>query len=277
MNTNIRSAKHPSVRYYDGDYPAQAYIYPENFDQDVARQGIMHDIELYKPLGAAYGRNILELCCGTGRIALPLMAAGHAVTAVDNNAGLLDQLRTKAGAFPAQVVENLTIIEQDVTVLSLPKKDYDVIIGAFNSLLCIPDFDLQQRTLLHAAGHLRRGGCLALDIANPLALNLWGDEYPEPMFTRRNPHNGNTYTRFAAVDPMDINQVQRVYGWYEETDGQGVIQREDYELYWRPIFRREAIFMLEKAGFYVDSIVNSHNGEALDAESPAMFIKAIRI
>ena len=51
------------------------------------------DLDLYLALAARTGGPILELGCGTGRVAVPLAAAGHEVTAVDIDPAMLEAPR----------------------------------------------------------------------------------------------------------------------------------------------------------------------------------------
>jgi SAM-dependent methyltransferase len=146
---------------------------------------------------------------------------------------------------------------------------------AFNSLLCIPDFHLQQQTLMQAARYLRPGGLLALDIWNPLVIHIDGEE-PHAYYTRRHTLNGNRYTRFAATGPMNIDQVQTVYGWYDETAPNGQVKRTPYSMEWRVIFRYEITLMLEKAGFKIKDIYGDNRNGALTTSSLKMFIEATR-
>jgi ubiquinone/menaquinone biosynthesis C-methylase UbiE len=278
MNSSIKDASHPSIVYYDGDYPSRDQTeYPENFDEVVIHQGIADDVDKYIQLTAQYGKKVLELCCGAGRISIPLVNQDCVVTAVDASAAILKQFRKKVNSIPPPKSENLSIVKQDVTQLSLDTRDFDIVICGFNSLLCIADFNLQLQTLRNAADHLRPHGLLALDIWNPLAVNLYGDIKPEPFFTRKNPHNGNTYTRFAATGPMTINQVQSVYGWYDEFKKDGTVTRQSYHMEWRLIFRYEIQMMLEKAGFTLKAIYGGNHNEPLTSDSLKMFIEAEKV
>ena len=276
MNASIKNS-HPSITYYDSDYPSRYFSkYPENFDATVASQGIADDVCKYQRLAQQYGKDILELCCGTGRIAIPLVLDGNHVSAVDISAAQLKKLKNNIKAIGNFPSDRLTIVRQDVTKLSLPKRDFEMVICAFNSLLCIPDFDLQQQTLIHAAGHLKQHGLLALDIWNPLVMNIFEREVPEAYFTRRRTDNGNTYTRFAATGIMDSNQVQPVYGWYDEKQPDGVMKRTPYEMEWRVIFRYELELMLDKAGFTIKNIYGNNRNEAFQNTSLKMFVEAIK-
>jgi ubiquinone/menaquinone biosynthesis C-methylase UbiE len=275
MNASIKDPSHPSIVYYDSDYPSRDFSpYPENFDKTVSQQGIADDVDKYRQLAGQYGKDVLEICCGTGRISIPLVMNGCRVTAVDVSAGLLKRFKNKISDIADFPTENLKIVKQDVTKLSLSGNNFDLIICAFNSLLCIPDFNQQQETLLRVAEHLKPDGLFALDIWNPLMLNLHGDKVPENYFSRRRTDNGNVYTRYAATGAMDINQVQPVYGWYDETQPNGLITKTAYSMEWRIIFRYELSLMLEKAGLKIKNIYGGNRNEPLQPNSLKMFVEA---
>lgn len=274
MNAGL-SADHASILYYDGDYPSQEHsTYPENFDQITLYQGIHHDVARYKEIATQTGGPILELCCGTGRVAIPLAKLGHAVTGVDVSAGILDRFRINLHRESDEVSSKITLVEQDITQLSLESRHYPLAVVAFNSLLCVTTFEGQQEALKRIYGHLAPDGLLVLDIVNPLQLKIEGDPVAKPFFTRRNPVTGNIYTRFAMVDAFDATQKQRLHGWYDEVGSDGGVKRNHYSLHWRPIFRYEVELMLKCAGFHIEQIEGGHLKEPYTMRSPRMFIFA---
>ena len=132
MNGNS-TASHPSVQYYDGDYPSpDSSPFPENFDEVTAGQGLVHDTARYKEIAAEAGGPVLELCCGTGRVAIPLARAGFDVTAVDISEGLISQFKKKLSLETGPVQRKVKIIQQDITQLSLEQLEFKTIIVAFN-------------------------------------------------------------------------------------------------------------------------------------------------
>jgi SAM-dependent methyltransferase len=277
MNASIKDPSHPSILYYDSDYPSREFSrYPENFDPIVRQQGIADDVAKYRQLARLHGKKVLELCCGTGRVSIPLVLDGCEVTAVDISNAVLKRFKNKIEAIPDFPFEKLTIIRQDVTRLALTDQEYDLVICAFNSLLCIPDFTLQQQTLANAATRLKQKGVLALDIWNPLVINLLTDEIPHSYFTRKRVDNGNVYTRFAGTGPMDVNQVQQVYGWYDEQVENGGVRRTSYHMEWRLIFRYEIELMLEKAGLKIQQVFGGNHDEPFETGSQKMFILACK-
>lgn len=273
MNAGLPDT-HPSIAFYDSDYPGrETSAHASNFDETTVQQGLAYDIDRYRELVAHYGGPVLELCCGTGRVALPLARDGFAVTAVDIAAGMLAVLDERLKREPAEVAARVTTIQQDVTMLDLPQREYALAIIAFNSLLCITDFDAQCAAIAAAAKHLRAGGALVVDVVNPLVLPLAGDPIPKPFFTRRSESTGNEYTRFAALGPFDETQRQRLYGWYDEITS-GTVRRTMYAMHWRPVFRYELELMLRAAGLRVVSHEGGHRHEEFTARSPKMFVVA---
>lgn len=264
-----------SIEYYDGDYPSlELSAYPENVDAIVEFQGLAHDVARYREIATEIGGPILELCCGTGRVAIPLARDGHLVTAVDVSEGMLTQFRVHLKRQGRTVASRIRLFQQDLTQLALPTADYRLAIVAFNSLLCITDFEGQLKALDAIARHLVPGGTLVLDIVNPLNLKIQGDPVPKPFFTRKNPRNGLTYTRFAMVGAFNENHRQELYGWYDEIASDGHLKRRPYALAWRPIFRHEISLMLERSGFELESLEGGHRKESYTAQSPRMFIIA---
>jgi ubiquinone/menaquinone biosynthesis C-methylase UbiE len=265
------------LRYYDADYPSEGHgRFPENFDETTRYQGLMHDVARYREIVRDRPGPVLELCCGTGRVAIPLANDGHQVTGVDISTELLRQLRANVDRIDATLLSRLTLVEANVTELDLPKRSFRTAIIAFNSLLCIADFDAQRRVLSRVCEHLSDDGVLVLDIVNPLRLAIQGDPVPKPFFTRREPHSGNRYTRFAMVDALDERHVQRLHGWYDETLADGTVRRSAYATTWRPIHRYEIQLMLEEAGLSLVSIEGGHLRERFTAQSPRMFIQAAK-
>jgi SAM-dependent methyltransferase len=272
---NVWNDDHSAINhYYDGDFPGQTHCrFPENFDEVTVYQGLRFDVSRYVEIASETGGPVLEPCCGTGRVALPLAEAGLEVVGVDLSRELIRQFRSKMEC-AEEARDRITIVEQDITRLALARRDFPLSILAFNSLLCLTDFTDQCSALSAIAAHLANDGLLVIDIVNPLRLPLQGDPVPKPFFTRRNPHTGRQYTRFATLSPLDASHCQRLQGWYDETDESGVVTRRPYSVTWRPIFRYEIELMLRAAGLTIVKVEGGHRGEVYAAESPRMFIHA---
>ena len=264
------------IEYYESDYPSESLSrFPENFDETTELQGIRYDVEMYCEIAGDKPKRILELCCGTGRVAIPLARLGHRVTGVDNCTNMLRKFEQHLDT--GDCAENATLVEADIVELNLEHKGFDFCLIPFNSLLLVTEFEKQRQALIRAYQHLRPGGEIIIDVVNPLLIPPGGDATPTPFFTRRHPVNGNIYTRFAARSPLDSHQRQRLFGWYDEMLDDGHVKRQHYEITWRPIFRFELQLMIEDAGFRIVDVEGGHRREPFASTSGHIFVRALKL
>src|ERR1051325_7194132 len=76
--------------------PVSAAAYGRLWSGSLTGSAVEGDREFYRRMARRTGGPILELGAGTGRIALPLAADGHAVTALDLSPHMLAIARAKA-------------------------------------------------------------------------------------------------------------------------------------------------------------------------------------
>ena len=130
------------------------------------------DLDMYLALADATDGTVLELMAGSGRIAVPLAAAGHDVVAVDNDAQMLGRAaalwqRTSDRA-PAGSLE---LVEADATTLRL-KKRFGLVIVALNGLLLLDGRVAQLDLMKVAARHVKRRGLVVVDVWLPTPEDL---------------------------------------------------------------------------------------------------------
>jgi SAM-dependent methyltransferase len=116
------------------------------------------DLPLWQELARAAPDGILDVGAGTGRVALPLARAGHAVTALDLDPELLAVLRERA---------------EDLPIATLAADAQDFALAAPVGLIIVPMQTLQllaDRDAFYACARraLRPGGRLAAAIAGGL-------------------------------------------------------------------------------------------------------------
>jgi SAM-dependent methyltransferase len=130
MNRFYQGADSLFVKAYDAFYAAGAPV--------------PGDVAFYERLAHEAGGPVLELACGTGRIALALVEKGLDVTGVDVSDGMLAVARRKAAGCSASVRERLALINQDMSALNLGRRFGFVFVPArsFQHLLTI---DLQKK------------------------------------------------------------------------------------------------------------------------------------
>jgi SAM-dependent methyltransferase len=136
------------VRVYDAFY--------------VAGAPIGGDIAFYERLARETGGGVLELACGTGRIALALAETGLEITGVDISEGMLSVARHKVVA--RALKQHLTLIHQEMSQLNLGRRFGFVFVPArsFQHLLTI---DLQRVGRSRALEIVLSGDDFGADIA----------------------------------------------------------------------------------------------------------------
>ena len=109
--------------YQVGDLIYDANIY-DGMNTDLA------DLHFYKRwLPKSKDARILELCCGTGRLTLPIAKDGYNISGVDYTSSMLDQAKIKASEAGLEI----RFIEADIRTLNLQDK-YDLVFIPFNSI-----------------------------------------------------------------------------------------------------------------------------------------------
>lgn len=73
-----------------------------------------NDVTLIRKLLSGQGPlRIFELCCGTGRILLPLAADGHQMVGIDSSQTMLDRLKGKLAAHPPELRQRVRLLWAD--------------------------------------------------------------------------------------------------------------------------------------------------------------------
>lgn len=271
------SDNHPSIRFYDGDYPGtETSSVADNLDETISRQGLAEDVARFREFALEHGGPTLEIGCGTGRVLIPLARAGVAITGIDISQAMIDRLRKRLAGEDETTRERITLRVADAREYDEHHAFFSRIIIPFNGFSCIPCQHGQIALLRNAARLLSPEGRIAIDVVNPFALPLHGNGAPQPFFSRINPETGRSYTRFAAMGPIETDQTQRLFGWYDEIGEDGLIRRTPYELRWRLTFAAELSLMVETAGLRVESIEGDHRRSKFDASSPKIFMIAAK-
>jgi ubiquinone/menaquinone biosynthesis C-methylase UbiE len=101
----------------DQFYEQAGSLFVDAYDAFYSSSGpqIAGDLAFYQRVAREVGGPVLELACGTGRIALPLAGAGLHVTGVDRSEAMLTIARRKLAALPDSMQERLTLVNQELS------------------------------------------------------------------------------------------------------------------------------------------------------------------
>ena len=115
------------------------------------------------PDQALAGLRVLELACGSGRVTLPMAAAGHRVLATDLSTDMLSLLAerlTERRAIQSGIADRIEIQQEDMVSFDIKESFKAVCIPTASITLLSPE---QRRTALqHTAAHMATGGALII-------------------------------------------------------------------------------------------------------------------
>lgn len=145
------------------------YTVPDLYDEQYAHY--RDDLAFYTVLAADYGSPVLELGCGTGRVALALAGAGHDVVGVELSGAMLARAEQRLGEAGAAVAKRVSLHQADMRTLQLDRR-FPLIIAPFNTLMHLYTLPDQDAALAAVKRHLDVGAAFALDLYTPNFSNL---------------------------------------------------------------------------------------------------------
>lgn len=240
----------------DGFYEKAGSLFVEAYDafSESALPPIAGDIAFYQRMAREAGGPVLELACGTGRIALPLAQAGLHITGVDRSEAILSIARRKLAAVSASVQQRLSLVRQDMTALDLGRR-FGFVFVPFRSFQALLTVDLQRQSLEAIRRHLRPGGRLALHLFDPRLDWLSDPEAIRPQLSGTHPETGRRHSgEILRTDFDHLNQIRRDLWRYAEIGPDGEVLAEDTrEMALRWTYRWELRHLLELCGLTIEA------------------------
>jgi SAM-dependent methyltransferase len=236
------------------------------------------DLDLYLALAARTGGPVLELGCGTGRIAVPLAAAGHDVTAVDIDPAMLERARRRADAAGAAAQGRLEFVEADLLGLELPTAGtFRLALIALNSLFLLASRSSQRQAFATMATHLAPGGLAVADIWLPDADDLARfDGRLILEYERTDPASKALVTKVAAAQHDAASGIVNLTSIYEEghqgTSAARFVRRDALRL----VSADELRDFAESAGLVVETLAGSYDMDQLGQGSERAILVARR-
>jgi SAM-dependent methyltransferase len=242
----------------DSPDPATAIELARLYDLDLSEDP--GDLDLYLALADRADGPILELAAGSGRLAVPLAAAGHNVTAVDVDSAMLARARDRATA--AGVPDGrLELVEADLLELSPPDPPrHALAFIALNSLMLLASRDAQRAALRVLAVHLRPGGIAAVDTWVPDADDLVrfdGRVFLE--WVREDPASGRLVTKSGSALHDATSGTLVLTAMFEEAEQGEAPRRWVRQDRLRLIQPDELSAFAEEAGLRVELIAGGYD------------------
>ena len=212
--------------------------------RDSVYSDIVADVEPYVPLLRAAPGPRLEVCCGNGRLLVPVLAAGIACEGLDLDPRMLASLRQKL----AQRSLTTTLHQGDMRDFSLPKR-YALITIPFNSFLQNLTQADQLKTLRCLRHHLESGGRLVMNVFHPSLEKLMQWSGAEQLF-KELAHAGGTVKIFDLANDDRVEQIRHMTRRIDFMDAGGAVtRRETVAFDLRYVWKPEMELLLHVAGF----------------------------
>ena len=148
---------------------------PEVVWHDVECGDYGADLELWRQLAAERGGPVLEVGCGTGRVALDLAARGHEIAGVDCDPVLVDAMVARARERGLRVRGHVG----DARSLELGRA-FSLVLAPMQVTQLLGGPVGRRSALAAVRRHLRVGGLFAPALADPLAGTSAADVLPPP-------------------------------------------------------------------------------------------------
>lgn len=211
------------------------------------------DIDFYRRLAGETGGPVLEVGCGTGRVAVVLAADGHEVVGVDLSAPMLRLAEQRRACLEAEVAARISFRQADMTTLDLGR-DFALVVTPSRVFQFALTSHAQRQALATLRRHLRPDGQLVLDLFDPLLdLVVPSDEPPGRGGELVHPTSRNRVTwEVTARNPEPARQLV-VEDWtYREIGPSGEVLRTHTErLALRWSTRSELRLLFELSGLEV--------------------------
>ena len=237
--TNLKNERNPQMTHNENEFQG---FFAEFFD--MLHEGC-EDAEQYVSLLGTYGKKILELGSGTGRIVIPLAKAGFQVTGIEFESDMISLMEKKDDPR-----DRLHVVQADARHFSLDER-FDVILLSCNFLNHFADAADVASILSCCRDHLEPDGCVIIDSSVPDTDYMVRSNGEEEVLTFAT-ENGSEIRDYFKPCYDFLNQVEndtiRLQEWKDS-----VLIREactEERLTW--YYPREIRSLVREAGLRVD-------------------------
>jgi len=237
--------------------------YARFYDWENAQTVRRRDVAFWRRLAAAADGRILELGCGTGRIAVPIAKDGITLTGVDRSLPMLDRARRRAAR--AGVGSHLRLARADIRQLPFRDRRFALVMAPYGILQSL----VRERDLAAALASvhrvLARGGRFGIDLVPDLP------EWAEYKGKRTLSGTMDGRTRVSLVETVRQDRPRRLTIFDQHyTASRGRDRRVyDFTLTFRTLSVPAMTRRLERAGFAVDAVLGDYRGGPWDPRADA--------
>jgi ubiquinone/menaquinone biosynthesis C-methylase UbiE len=244
--------------------------YAPFYDWENAQTVARRDVPFWCRLAAAQPGPILELGCGTGRIALPVARSGTRLIGIDRSGAMLDRARRRIRR--ARLTHRALLVRGDIRDLPFGRRTaFGCVMAPYGVLQSLTRERDLRATLESVARVLRRGGLFAVDLVPDLP--RWSEYERRTSLRGRNARGTLTLIESVRQDPrrgLTIFDQE-----YVERRGR-TRQVHTFSLTFRTVSVPQMARRLEKAGFSIDAVLGDYQGGPWDERADTWVILARR-
>jgi SAM-dependent methyltransferase len=221
-------------------------------------------IEFYRTMTAKSVSKVLELACGTGRIAIPLAIDGHEITGLDISKEMLDVAEKKSK------VKGISVswICGDMRDFSLEQR-FDLIILAGNSLCHLLTIDDFEKCMGAVKKHLAPNGKFIIDVFIP-SFEILSRNPDErfPFSEYQDAFSGEEVVVSSSARYDAATQINHVKTYYQYQS----LKEETGELTMRMYFPQELLALVKYNGFTVEQSFGDYRMSPVDVNSTKLIL-----
>jgi ubiquinone/menaquinone biosynthesis C-methylase UbiE len=271
-----RSSSHSSFRIQHSALPADGSQgwddYAPFYDWENARTVARRDVAFWERLAIAQDGPVLELGCGTGRIALPVVKAGAQLVGIDRSAPML--ARAQRRLTRSRLTDRALLVRGDIRTLPFPtargRRGFPLVMAPYGILQSLTrERDLRD-TLASVARVLTRGGLFGMDLVPDLP--RW-DEYQRRVSLRG---TRGTHGRITLIESVRQDRRRKLTIFDQE-----YIERRGrtrsvhrFALTFRTLTVPQMARRLEHAGFAIQAILGDYQGGPWDPRADVWIVLA---
>ena len=239
------------------------YFDGRHYDQRLIRY--RQDLPFWFEMAEQCGDPILELGCGTGRVAIPLAKRGHIVTGVDLSHSMLAQALRKSKAEDASVAW----VMSDMRDFALKRK-FPLVIATINTLCHLLTLEELEACLASVKRHLTPGGRFVIDVFNPSLDILLRDPEERYAHSEYQDLRGQGTIMVTQTNMYDAaTQINRITLFYRFPDRKDEITEE---LKMRIYFPKELDELLIYNGFTIEEKFGDYEKTPFRPGSPKQLL-----
>lgn len=244
--------------------------YADFYDWENAQTLDRRDVRFWQGMARRAKGPVLELGCGTGRIAIPVARAGVHVVGVDRSADMLAHARRRSRR--ARLSGRISWVRADIR--SLPFQEpapFDLVMAPYGVLQSLVRESDLTATLGSVARVLASGGVFGVDLVPDLP--AW-KEYRNRVRFRGSRRGGQS--RVTLVESVRQDRARRLTIFDQEyIERRGRVRRaRKFSLVFRTLSVRQMQSRLERAGFGVRAVLGDYGGRPWDRRADVWLILA---